>query len=155
MSRENDNKNNIVTQFAIFFRDVDDLLTSGTKIEKIITVHPVIEPVKALLLYDAYDGWIFSGRLVWRVDRIALKEGRTGSILSHCKSNEAETVLRSGIPSEFSLMAGDCILPSIGPDYFFPHNKKVCTLQVFLSLSQFLQICQYLFNLQSAYKALF
>merc|ERR1719510_1930264 len=76
---------NGINETFILTQDVDDLLTSGTKIEKIITVHPVIQPVKALLLYDAYDGWIFSGRLVWRVDKIVLKEGRTGSFLSHCK----------------------------------------------------------------------
>ena len=107
-------------------RDVDDLMTSGTKIEKIISVHPVIEPVTAYLLYVAYDGWIFSGRLVWRVDKISLREGRTGAYLSHCKSNEAETVLRSGIPAEFDLMTGDCNVPPIGLDYFLPpYNTKV------------------------------
>ena len=73
------------------------MLTSGTKIEKIITVHPIIEPVSAYLLYVAYDGWIFSGRHVWRVDKISLREGKTGDYLSHCKSSEAETVLRSGM----------------------------------------------------------
>ena len=106
------------------FRDVDDLLTSGTKIEKIITVHPIIEPVRAYLLYVAYDGWIFSGRHVWRVDKISLKEGKTGDYLSHCKGNEAETVLRSGIASEFTLMTGDCAVPAIGPDHYFtPYHK--------------------------------
>lgn len=101
-------------------------MTSGTKIEKIISVHPVIEPVTAYLLYVAYDGWIFSGRLVWRVDKISLREGRTGAYLSHCKSNEAETVLRSGIPAEFDLMTGDCNVPPIGLDYFLPpYNTKV------------------------------
>ena len=74
----------------------------------------MIEPVTAYLLYVAYDGWIFSGRLVWRVDKISLREGRTGAYLSHCKSNEAETVLRSGIPAEFDLMTGDCNVPPIG-----------------------------------------
>ena len=103
---------------------MDDLLTSGTKIEKIITVHPIIEPVRAYLLYVAYDGWIFSGRHVWRVDKISLKEGKTGDYLSHCKGNEAETVLRSGIASEFTLMTGDCAVPAIGPDHYFtPYHK--------------------------------
>ena len=94
-------------------------MTSGNKIEKIISVHPIIEPVSAFLLYVAYDGWIFSGRHVWRVDKISLREGRTGNFLSHCKSNEAETVLRSGIPAEFSLMTGDCAVPAIGPDHHY------------------------------------
>jgi hypothetical protein len=85
---------------------VDDLLTSGTKLEKIIAVHPVIEPVSAHLLYVAYDGWIYSGRPVWRVDKISLLDGRTGTTISHCKINEAETVLRSGIPADFSLLPG-------------------------------------------------
>lgn len=109
---------------ASFFSDVDDLLTSGTKIEKIITIRPDIEPVTAYLLYIAYDGWIFSGRHVWRVDKILMKSG-SGDYLSHCKANEAQTVLRSGIPSEFNLLTGDCAVPIIGLDhYLYKHQKK-------------------------------
>ena len=109
------------------FRDVDDLLTSGSKLEKIITVHPIIEPISAHLLYVAYNGWIYSGRLFWKIDKISLLEGRTGSYLTYCKGNEVETVLRSGFPSEFPLLPGDCTVPPINPDYPFlsPFNAKV------------------------------
>ena len=65
------------------------MLTSGTKLEKIITVHPMIEPVSAHLLYVAYNGWIYSGRLFWKIDKISLMEGRTGSYLTHCKRYES------------------------------------------------------------------
>ena len=44
------------------------------------------------------------------------------------KSNEAETILRSGIPSEFKLLPGDCAVPPISPDYplfLSPYNAKV------------------------------
>ncbi len=50
------------------FRDVDDLLISGTKIEKLIAVYPTIKPVSAQLLYVKYDGWIYSGRTRWYND---------------------------------------------------------------------------------------
>lgn len=108
---------------------MDDLLTSGTKVEKLITVHPVIEPVSALLLYVAYDGWIYSGRLLWRVDKISLMEGRTGSYISHCKASEAETVLRSGIPAEFKLVPGDCQVPQLGPEFPTYLNPKVILIK--------------------------
>ena len=48
------------------FRDVDDLLTSGTQVEKLVVLHPAIVPVEAQLVYVAYNGWIYSGRLVSR-----------------------------------------------------------------------------------------
>ena len=48
----------------------------------------MIEPVSAHLLYVAYNGWIYSGRLFWKIDKISLMEGRTGSYLTHCKRYE-------------------------------------------------------------------
>ena len=47
-----------------FSRDVDDLLTSGTQVEKLVVLHPAIVPVEAQLVYVAYNGWIYSGRSV-------------------------------------------------------------------------------------------
>ena len=122
-----------ISNLLIYYRDVDDLLTSGTKLEKIITVHPIIEPISAHLLYVAYNGWIYSGRLFWKIDKISLMEGRTGSYMTHCKSNEAETILRSGIPSEFKLLPGDCAVPPISPDYplfLSPFNAKVSEIMI-------------------------
>ena len=49
----------------------------------------MIEPVSAHLLYVAYNGWIYSGRLFWKIDKISLMEGRTGSYLTHCKRYES------------------------------------------------------------------
>jgi hypothetical protein len=33
-------------------------------------VHPGIKPVKAQILYESYNGWIYSGRPHWRVDKV-------------------------------------------------------------------------------------
>ena len=89
---------------------MDDLMTSGTKIVKIITVSPTFQPVNVRILYIAYNGWITDGKDVWRVDKISIKEGKTGDYLSHCKTDESETILRSGIVSDYLLMLGDCTL---------------------------------------------
>jgi hypothetical protein len=45
-------------------------MTTGTLLEKLIVVHPTIKPVKAQLLYESYNGWIYSGRPHWRVDKV-------------------------------------------------------------------------------------
>ena len=92
---------------------MDDLITSGTEIVKIVTVSPTFQPVNIRILYIAYNGWITDGKDVWRVDKISIKEGKTGDYLSHCKTNESETILRSGIESDYSLMPGDCNLSDI------------------------------------------
>ena len=52
------------------FSGKGDLLTSGTLLEKLIVLHPNIKPVKAQLLYESYNGWIYSGRPHWRVDKV-------------------------------------------------------------------------------------
>ena len=47
------------------FSNHDELLTSGAKIEKLIVSHPALsEPTDIQILYIAYEGWIYSGRLV-------------------------------------------------------------------------------------------
>ena len=46
-----------------FFSNHDELLTSGAKIEKLIVSHPALsEPTDIQILYNAYEGWIYSGR---------------------------------------------------------------------------------------------
>ena len=54
------------------YRDVDDLLTSGTQVEKLVVLHPAIVPVEAQLVYVAYNGWIYSGRSVLHVTKVSL-----------------------------------------------------------------------------------
>ena len=47
------------------FSNHDELLTSGAKIEKLIVSHPALsQPTDIQILYIAYEGWIYSGRLV-------------------------------------------------------------------------------------------
>lgn len=53
-----------ITSSSRHYRDVDDLLTSGTQVEKLVVLHPAIVPVEAQLVYVAYNGWIYSGRSV-------------------------------------------------------------------------------------------
>jgi len=51
------------------------LLTTGTQIEKLIVLHPNLDPIKAQLLYESYNGWIYSGRPHWRVDKVIMSDG--------------------------------------------------------------------------------
>jgi hypothetical protein len=57
---------------SICFSGKDDLLTTGTLLEKLVVLNPNIKPIKAQLLYESYNGWIYSGRPHWRVDKVFL-----------------------------------------------------------------------------------
>ena len=64
--------------------DVDDLLTSGTQVEKLIVTHPAIDPVSVHLLYVAYEGWIYTGRARWKIDKLLIIDEHGGK-LSACR----------------------------------------------------------------------
>ena len=66
------------------YSDVDDLLTSGTQLEKLLVTHPAIDPVSVLLLYVAYDGWIYTGRRTWKIDKLLIIN-EYGENLSACR----------------------------------------------------------------------
>ena len=74
------------TRFLIVyfcFSNHDELLTSGAKIEKLIVSHPALsEPTDIQILYIAYEGWIYSGRLVWV--RMTLEWYLTTEISGRC-----------------------------------------------------------------------
>ena len=54
-----------ISNLYFYFSNHDELLTSGAKIEKLIVSHPALsEPTDIQILYIAYEGWIYSGRLV-------------------------------------------------------------------------------------------
>ena len=54
-----------ISNLSFYFSNHDELLTSGAKIEKLIVSHPALsEPTDIQILYIAYEGWIYSGRLV-------------------------------------------------------------------------------------------
>ena len=55
-------RSTVIDVFTTISRDVDDLLTSGPQVEKLVVLHPAIIPVEAQLVYVAYNGWIYSGR---------------------------------------------------------------------------------------------
>ena len=117
--------------------DVDDLLTSGAQLEKLLIVHPAIIPVEAHILYVAYEGWIYSGRFQWSLDKLVLTDSY-GEKKSFCQ--DKGKLLPSGLPVKLSLSNGDCIggtsthqpeypilpfkkYPS-GPNEQFSHPKK-------------------------------
>ena len=103
---------------------MDDLLESGSGIEKLIVVHPAIKPVEAYILYVAYEGWFSSGRPQWSIDKLILTD-HFGKKMSFCK--EIGQVLLSGMPVRLKLKDGDCIGTSLGPpDYkIIKPNEKV------------------------------
>ena len=68
----------------LLFSGVDDLLTSGTQLEKLIVTHPAINPVSVHLLYVAYEGWINTGRPRWKIDTLLLIN-EYGGRLSACR----------------------------------------------------------------------
>ena len=105
-------------------RDVDDLLTSGSQIEKLLVAHPAIIPVEAHILYVAYDGWIYSGRFQWSLDKLILTDV-DGKKKSFCKENGQ--YLPSGIPVKLKLKSGDCVTNSLKapPDYPIAPFRKV------------------------------
>ena len=68
----------------LLFSGVDDLLTSGTQLEKLIVTHPAINPVSVHLLYVAYEGWIYTGRPRWKIDKLLIIN-EYGGRLSACR----------------------------------------------------------------------
>jgi len=96
----------------------DELLTSGAKIEKLIVAHPALDdPIEIQILYIAYEGWIYSGRYQWSVDKLTITDG-FGKKRSFCK--EQGELLPSGIPVAGKLKIGDCLASSPGlhkPDF--------------------------------------
>lgn len=109
--------------------DVDDLLTSGTQLEKLLVVHPAIVPVEAHILYVAYEGWIYSGRYQWSIDKLILTDSYGGK-KSFCK--DKGKLLPSGLPIKFTLGSGDCKGTTLGkPEYpILPFTKvTVCVIR--------------------------
>ena len=114
--------------------------------EKLLVVHPAIEPVEAQILYVAYEGWIYSGRQQWSLDKLTLTDTE-GEKKSFCQ--EFGKLLPSGIPVKLPLTKGDCVAnspldryplapsfikkrpypqqhkgpPYRGPPYYQPENK--------------------------------
>jgi len=107
----------------------DELLTSGAKIEKLIVAHPALDdPIEIQILYIAYEGWIYSGRYQWSVDKLTITDG-FGKKRSFCK--EQGELLPSGIPVAGKLKIGDCIASSPAfnkPDFagqFLPKKPAI------------------------------
>eukprot|EP00095_Tigriopus_kingsejongensis_P003776 maker-scaffold155_size301336-snap-gene-0.7 protein:Tk03776 transcript:maker-scaffold155_size301336-snap-gene-0.7-mRNA-1 annotation:"hypothetical protein AaeL_AAEL004058" len=107
---------NGLNETHLITEDVDDLITSGSQIEKLLVLHPAIVPVEAHILYVAYDGWIYSGRFQWSLDKLVITDDE-GKKSSFCKENGQH--LPSGIPVKLKLKDGDCIANSLkaSPEY--------------------------------------
>ena len=130
-------------------RDVDDLLTSGTQLEKLLVVHPIIAPAEVQVLYTAYDGWIYSGRYQWSLDKFVLTDS-SGKKKSFCK--EIGQQLPSGIPVTLKLQEGECTGSSIHnkPDYpILPFKKVVCVIVQLMDVFWLLELTFCLFFIVS------
>lgn len=126
---------------------MDDLLTSGSQIEKLLVGHPAIVPVEVHILYVAYDGWIYSGRFQWSLDKLVITD-EYGKRTSFCKENGQH--LPSGIPVKLKLKDGDCIASTlkVAPEYpLVPYRRVSFKLLIDLNLVGY-SICFVAFALQ-------
>ncbi|XP_065173787.1 uncharacterized protein [Atheta coriaria] len=90
-------------------RKEDEEMRLGSMVSRIIVPHPILlEPTKIQILYNAYSGWLTSGLLQWRIDKITLSDsfGRSASV---CNKG---LILDSGIPVVLPLYPGECNLPN-------------------------------------------
>lgn len=47
----------------------------GDSISRIIVPHPILlEPAKIQIVYTAYSGWLTSGLLQWKIDKVTLMD---------------------------------------------------------------------------------
>ena len=60
-------------------------------------------------MYVAYEGWIYSGRQQWSVDKLTLTDSE-GQVSSFCKENGQ--LLPSGLPVKLTLTEGECVTAS-------------------------------------------
>jgi hypothetical protein len=103
-------------------QDVDDLLTSGTQLEKLFVLHPAIIPVEAQIVYVAYDGWIYSGRYQWSLDKVILTDSN-GKRMTFCQ--DLGQLLPTAIPVKIPFKSGECLGTSaLSPEYPISTIKK-------------------------------
>ena len=50
-----------------------------------MVVHPAIDISSAHVLYTAYEGWIYSGRPRWRIDKLVIQD-EEGDVKSACRA---------------------------------------------------------------------
>ena len=50
-----------------------------------MVVHPAIDISSAHVLYTAYEGWIYSGRPRWRIDKLVIQDEKRG-VKSACRA---------------------------------------------------------------------
>ena len=111
--------------------------------------------MEAHLLYVAYEGWIYSGRQQWSVDKLTLTDSE-GQVSSFCKENGQ--LLPSGLPVKLTLTEGECVTASpaalaaalaaaaaaaavAGGDFGPNHYHKVLSFELWV-----LQKCTYIYE---------
>lgn len=98
----------LLNETFVLTKKEDDEMKLGSSVSRIVVPHPILlEPSKIQILYNAYSGWLTSGLLQWRIDKITLSDsfGKSSSV---CKQN---LVLESGVPVILPLYPGECNLP--------------------------------------------
>ena len=59
-----------------------------------IVTHPAIDPVSVHLLYVAYEGWIYTGRARWKIDKLLIIDEHGGR-QSACRAPPLKSVISS------------------------------------------------------------
>ncbi len=86
--------------------------------EKLVVVHPAIQPVEVWISYVAYEGWIYTGRFQWSLDKLLLTDS-FGSKSSFCEAGGR--LLPSGKAIVVPLSSGDCAAATRYP--IAPYHK--------------------------------
>ncbi|GJQ83861.1 hypothetical protein Trydic_g6739 [Trypoxylus dichotomus] len=83
----------------------DEEMRLGDSISRIVVPHPILLPPSNIqVLYTSYNGWLTSGLVQWKIDKIILSDSY-GKSVSLCKKN---LILDSGVPVTLPLYPGDC-----------------------------------------------
>ena len=99
--------------FFKFFLIQDELWLQ----EKLVVVHPAIDISSAHVLYTAYEGWIYSGRPRWRIDKLVIQDEKRG-VKSACRApplhiNRSATVASAATAA--AAAAASATTPSTSP----------------------------------------
>jgi hypothetical protein len=122
-------KSKLFSKLVRICRTHKDNMISGSVLQKLVVAHPALtDPVKIVLKYTAYKGWIYSGISRWSLDRLILTNA-FGISYSFCARG---LLLPSGISVTVTLTKGICTVTNFPfryphihgylPSYNVPHN---------------------------------
>jgi hypothetical protein len=99
--------------------------------ERLLVIHPEIQPVEAHIVYVAYVGWIYSGHARWSVDKLLLTD-EDGNKQSFCK--DSGQLLFSNVPVRLKLQDGECAVASANhkvQEYPIMPHKQVSQISIY------------------------